>query len=132
MSHNHGRFILLGILLTLYSVFCRYDDINLNCPNCLVVMKIINEYSHSHKVNKIDALNYYCSLKALNVRNQQFCYNIENIKYEINRLLYLNVENEKICEKVRSINKGFCNAVLVELDSSFYRLGSSHRGVIYE
>ena len=74
-----------------------------------------------------DVLSRYCSLQTISVEDQKFCYDIENIKGEINRLLTLGASDERICRKVKAINPDFCRSKKIK-DKSFSR----KRGIIYE
>lgn len=71
-------------------------------------------------------LNRYCTLQTISVEDQKFCYDIDNIKADISRMLKLGAEDERICRKVKSINPNFCATKTVK-DTSFSR----KKGIIY-
>jgi hypothetical protein len=55
------------------------------------------------------ALEKYCSLGAsLSTEEQQFCYNTENVRGDLNRLLDMGADESRVCKKVRAMNPDFC------------------------
>jgi hypothetical protein len=44
----------------------------------------------------------------LPVDEQQFCYNAQGIQKDINRLLDLGANTNRICQKIQKINPDFC------------------------
>ena len=44
------------------------------------------------------------------VDEQRFCYNIETVKLDLNRMLLMNADENRICKKVKSINPEWCTA----------------------
>jgi hypothetical protein len=65
--------------------------------------------SNQNKVSMSTALDKYCALKVLDVEDQQFCYNIDTMRGDINRLLDMGADETRVCKKVRSINPDFCS-----------------------
>jgi hypothetical protein len=60
------------------------------------------------KSTSFDALYRYCSLQNLAIEDAKFCYNIDTIKGEINRMMTLGANDERICKKIKSVNPDFC------------------------
>jgi hypothetical protein len=60
------------------------------------------------KTTSFEALYRYCSLQNLAIEDAKFCYNIDTIKGEINRMMTLGANDERICKKIKSINPDFC------------------------
>ena len=56
------------------------------------------------------ALDKYCALKSLDVEDEQFCYNIENMRGDINRMLDMGADEKRTCKKVKSFNPHFCTS----------------------
>ncbi len=73
-----------------------------------------------------ETLSRYCLLQTISVEDQKFCYDIDNIKGEVSRLLKLGASDERICRKIKSINPNFCAKKTVK-DQSFSR----KKGIIY-
>ena len=79
----------------------------------------------------------YCNLSNLPVDEQKFCYDIDPIKQELERLLEYGADEIRICKKVKSINPDFCKSNLVISSTSIS--SNEHKnllkktiGVIYE
>ena len=55
------------------------------------------------------ALEKYCTLgSSLSTEEQQFCYNTENVRGDLNRMLDMGADETRVCKKVRSMNPDFC------------------------
>lgn len=76
--------------------------------------------------NVIDSLNSYCQLQTISVEDQKFCYNIDTIKGDLQRLLSLGANDDRICKKVKSVNPDFCVTKAIG-DKSYSR----KKGIIY-
>ncbi len=106
-----------------------------NCPICNRVIRAVNYFSIKNNVKADVALDKYCKLTSLEVDEQRFCYNIETIKSDINRMLLMQADENRVCKKVNSINPDWCTVKQVKGDSDDKNkntLPSKTRGVIYE
>ncbi len=106
-----------------------------NCPICNRVIRAVNYFSIKNNVKADVALDKYCKLTSLEVDEQRFCYNIETIKSDINRMLLMQADENRVCKKVNSINPDWCTVKQVKGESDDKNkntLPSKTRGVIYE
>lgn len=107
----------LSVQVLCRHVFNRKHNIynNFILAGCLKVLKAVKEMSISMNnqdktsISLSAALDKYCALSALDVDDQQFCYNIETMRGDINRLLDMGADETRVCKKVRSINPHFCS-----------------------
>jgi hypothetical protein len=81
-----------------------------------------------------DALAKYCQLQNIPVEDQQFCYNIDTMHKDVSRLLALGASDERICKRIKSVNKNFCtsksNSSRTETISK-KMINRAKKGVIY-
>lgn len=106
----------------------------IECPVCTRVVTAAIDYALSNNIRKGDSLEKYCALASIGVQEQQFCYNIGNIKQEINRLLEYGAQESRVCKRVHSINPHFCSSSLASKSSEITKHLASRlqRGIIYE
>ena len=106
------RYELLKLLMMLVTIllpvaWSRDDQSELNCPVCVRMVKAARDFGKAQDppTATSKALEKYCSLgTTLSVEEQQFCYNIDNVRGEINRMLDMGADEIRVCKKVRSMN----------------------------
>jgi hypothetical protein len=82
----------------------------------------------------IEAFEKYCMISDTSVQDQQFCYNVENMKKDIYRILALGADEFRVCKKLKAINPHFCPAVMTpkrDQASHVHVNERLKRGVIY-
>lgn len=140
----------LGLLVVCFLCLCyrtagvgTASTNDLNCPVCIRMIKAAREFGKGQdpptSVSK--ALEKYCTLgTALSVEEQQFCYNIDNVRGEINRMLDLGADELRVCKKVKSMNPHFCvsksskkvsSTKETSKSNSEHRTSRNKRGIIY-
>ena len=87
------------------SVSARQEGL---CPICFRVIKAARDYAKAHTLPTSIALEKYCAVTNIEVEEQKFCYNIDNMKRDINKLLEYGADESRICKKINSINPDFC------------------------
>jgi hypothetical protein len=76
---------------------------------CMRVLRAVKELSAKDSTLSVTtALSKYCSIDTLNTEEMKFCYNIDTMKKDLFRLLEFGASNERVCQKVFSTNKDFC------------------------
>jgi hypothetical protein len=78
------------------------------------------------KGSVMDSFVRYCQLQSISVEDQKFCYDSDTIKGDIQRLLSLGANDDRICKKIKSINPDFCMTKAIG-DKSYAR----KKGIIY-
>ena len=68
------------------------------------------------------------------MEEQQFCYNIDNFKRDLYRILDLGANEQRVCKKVMAINPHFCKIKKVSLNNNNkgYIHEKNAKGIIYE
>lgn len=102
---------------------------------CVRIIKTIRENKQNNE-DSSDALNRYCSLGSiLGTEEQRFCYNIDNIRSELGRMLGLGADEMRVCKKVYATNAHFCEVKAQKKPTTAERRSNRDarkRGVIYE
>ena len=101
------KLLLLLICIMLGGALGRDDQNELSCPVCVRMVKAARDFGKAQDppTATSKALEKYCSLgTTLSVEEQQFCYNIDNVRGEINRMLDMGADEIRVCKKVRSMN----------------------------
>jgi hypothetical protein len=62
-----------------------------------------------------DILRRYCSLPGLDGIETRFCYNIDNMRDEILRLVSMGVPGARVCNRFRKQNSNFCETDVFQL-----------------
>ncbi len=103
------------------------------CPVCFRVITAIKDFAKDNSISAATSLDRYCSLTNIEVDDQKFCYNIDNIKQDMHRLLDFGASESRICKKIRSINADFCASkkVKVEEPTGIHLNERYKRGIIY-
>jgi hypothetical protein len=95
----------------------------------------VKESSKGDKSNVtlFNKLTQYCSLQNIDIEDLKFCYNIENMKESMNRILSLTDDENRICKKLKEVNPDFCRIRSKKVqDIQTVHLNERHiRGVIY-
>ena len=102
------------------------------CPVCVRVMRAARQMGKSRQ-DVTAALNSYCSLTNIEVAEQKFCYNTENVRGELSRMIKLGADEHRICKRVRAMNPDFCNVMSTKVNNEgLHKNDRFVRGVIYE
>lgn len=102
------------------------------CPVCVRVMRAARQMGKSRQ-DVTAALNSYCSLTTIEVAEQKFCYNTENVRGELSRMIKLGADEYRICKRVRAMNPDFCNVMSSKVNNEgLHKNDRLVRGVIYE
>lgn len=74
------------------------------------VLRASKELAKDQGIPISAALDKVCRVtKDHDVEEQQFCYNIDTIRADLNRVLDLGAGEARACKKVKSINPHFCS-----------------------
>lgn len=124
--------ILLVLLCFVISVKSQTTDLDRECPVCLRVLRAAKDFGKSRGMKVSEALNLYCTLKEIEVEDQKFCYNTDNVRTNLNKLLDLGADESRVCKKVSAINPDFCKVMTkkVGLDG-IHKNDRLIRGIIY-
>jgi hypothetical protein len=114
------------------------DVLTEECPICTRAMRASKEMAKHDGIKASQAFEKYCKLgSSLELAEEKFCYDMENMKATLHRLLDLSASEERICRKVKETNPHFCRKGEtgirreVALDG-MTRKKEKGRGVIYE
>ena len=101
------KLLFLLIIWIVPGAWSGDDQSELNCPVCVRMVKAARDFGKAQNppTATSKSLEKYCSLgTTLSVEEQQFCYNIDNVRGEINRMLDMGADEIRVCKKVRSMN----------------------------
>jgi len=122
----------LVLLCLAVSITAQTSDLDRECPVCLRVLRAAKDFGKARNMKVSEALNLYCTLKELEVEDQKFCYNTENVRTNLNKLLDLGADEARVCKKVQAINPDFCKVMAKKVSPDGVRLNDRLiRGVIY-
>ena len=108
-------------------------DDEVNCPVCVRVIRAAREMGRQRQEDVTTLLNSYCAVNSLEVADQKFCYNTENVRGELSRMLKLGADEYRICKKVRSMNPDFCRVMALKHNKEgVIKNDRLVHGVIYE
>ena len=109
------------------------QDAESECPVCVRVVRAARELGKARQEDAMTVLGSYCSLTTIDVSDQKFCYNTENVRGEISRLLKLGADEYRVCKKVRAMNPDFCKVMSQKTKKEgAHQNDRLVRGVIYE
>lgn len=104
-----------------------------DCPVCTRVIRAAKEMAKLREQDVTSALNSYCLLSNIDVSDQKFCYNTENVRGELSRMLNLGADEYRVCKKVKSMNPDFCKVMSKKVNKDgVHKNERLIRGVIYE
>ena len=100
---------------------------------CTRVLRGARDSAKQSQIGVVEALEDYCKLQNINVEDQKFCYNIDTMKSDINRLLRLGADDDRICKKVKAVNPHFCLSKTAKSEdtTAAYVPSRTKRGIIY-
>jgi hypothetical protein len=75
---------------------------------------------------------HYCSLGTLSVEELKFCYDTDNFKKDILKLLDFGADEHRICRRVHKENPNFCSFVKKTSVVPGTRASKNAKGIIYE
>lgn len=100
---------------------------------CERVIRASKELGTKQGVATSAALEKYCDVPTIEVDEQKFCYNIATLKKEVNRLLDLGADENRVCKKVKSVNPDFCLTKVVKVERTGIQINERlKKGIIYE
>eukprot|EP01038_Epipyxis_sp_PR26KG_P007442 gene7442-10140_t len=103
-------FICLILSISKLSISCNQISEE-ECPACLRVIRAARDLAQRQEaLSATVAYEKYCKLSSLATQDEQFCYNTENIRNDIYRLINLGADEFRICKKIRAINPDFCSS----------------------
>lgn len=104
-----------------------------DCPICFRVLRAVRDLSKSQELSMAEAFKKFCLVSSIEVEEQKFCYNLDPLHQELNRLFLLGADDSRICKKIFSVNADFCSAKGKKKDSSSENIVNrkSQRGIIY-
>jgi len=103
-----------------------------DCPVCIRILRAVQDLSKSQSISNQQALKRYCNVPNLETEDMKFCYNIDPIQQELNRLFQLGADEFRICKKIKSINSDFCLTKEPKKNSGHIHLNKRlQRGIIY-
>ena len=151
--------IVCCVLTTTFTILTNAESKRIEASDCPVCFRVItasieygktmkDDISQRSKISVTDlgesaaskAFQKYCDLESsLEVEEQQFCYNVGNVRNEIYRLLDMKASVKRICNKVKSMNPDFCaskyskTSIQTELGlvHGLQRNNRLQRGIIY-
>lgn len=105
-----------------------------NCPVCIRVIRAARALGKSGQEGATSVLSSYCQLsQQLEVEDAKFCYNIENVRGELNRMLNLGADEYRICKRVKAMNSDFCKVMGKKVNKEgIHKNDRLVRGVYYE
>eukprot|EP01041_Mallomonas_annulata_P011355 gene11355-23765_t len=119
----------------LFPLYISSDSIkgDLDCPVCMRVFKAVKDLAKVNDLQPSKSFDRFCSLTTIDVEEQQLCYNVDNFKRDLYRILDLGADESRICKKVKAVNKNFC---LSKTSRIIEHKGHQHetlvKGIIYE
>ena len=102
------------------------------CPVCVRVVRAARELGRVQQKDVSSVLSSYCSLSNIEVAEQKFCYNTENVRGQITRLINLGADESRICKKVKAMNPDFCKVMSTKKVEGVHHNDRLIKGVIYE
>lgn len=111
---NHFILLLWTMLLCLQRNYFCFASATIEkgrheCPICYRVIHAAKGLAKTDNIKASMALDRFCALKqGLEVSDEKFCYDTENVRGTINRLLDLFASAERICKKIKDMNPDFC------------------------
>jgi len=103
-----------------------------DCPVCVRVVRAARELGRVQQRDVSSVLSSYCSLSNIEVAEQKFCYNTENVRGQITRLINLGADESRICKKVKAMNPDFCKVMSTKKVEGVHHNDRLIKGVIYE
>lgn len=110
------------------------QDSDSECPVCIRVIRAARELGKSRQEDAARMLTSYCQLtEQLQVEDQKFCYNIDNVRGELSRMLNLGADEFRVCRRVKAMNPDFCRVMAKKTNKEgIHKNDRLIRGVIYE
>jgi hypothetical protein len=79
-----------------------------DCPICFRVLRAVKDISRRQQLSVEEAFVKYCLVPSIEVEEQKFCYNMDPLRQELNRLFKFGADDIRICKKIAAINSDFC------------------------
>jgi len=104
-----------------------------DCPICFRVLRAVKDISRKQHLSVETSFEKFCLVSSLEVEEQKFCYNMDPLRLELNRLFKFGADDIRICKKIAAINSDFCRAKDTSKATENPQLNSKrkHRGIIY-
>eukprot|EP01036_Dinobryon_divergens_P022248 gene22248-30490_t len=81
-----------------------------DCPICFRVLRAVKDISRRQQLSVEEAFVKFCLVPSIEVEEQKFCYNMDPLRQELNRLFKFGADDIRICKKIAAINSDFCLA----------------------
>ena len=103
-----------------------------DCPICFRVLRAVKDISRKQHLSVEESFEKFCLVSSIEVEEQKFCYNMDPLRLELNRLFKFGADDIRICKKIAAINSDFCLAKNTSKAAENPHLSErKHRGIIY-
>lgn len=87
-----------------------HNFVEKDCAICFRVLRAVKDISRRQQLSVQEAFTKFCLVPSIEVEEQKFCYNMDPLRQELNRLFKFGADDIRICKKIAAINSDFCLA----------------------
>lgn len=124
-------------------IFAFFDGVLFGLLVNVVCIRIVRSFKSPYsahvvgevKKNPKKLFEQYCGMDSslLSVEDQRFCYNSDNIRQDLYRLLDMGADEFRVCKRFKKANAHFCESKTASTEVvRDFSLQTKKRGVVFE
>lgn len=105
-------YVFVWFVLLILQINGNKNESNSNndCALCLHIMQTVKELAVKSSILPSLSLLNYCSIAELDVETKQFCYHLDSIKGDVQRVLDAGAPEKRICRKIKALSPTLCKS----------------------